>query len=83
MTGFQGLFLGSLFCGSLSSLSSCLNSQACLIWTDLLKPHELFRKFNDKKALKTNQIIVVICGIISTCLSFLISMIGNSRINLK
>jgi Na+/proline symporter len=76
--GVAGLFLGSLFCGSLSSVSSSLNSQAAIIWTDFLQMLPYFKKFNDSKSLKANKIIVLICGSISTSLSFVIAIVGGN-----
>ncbi len=76
--GVAGLFLGSLFCGSLSSVSSSLNSQAAIIWTDFLRMLPYFKKFNDSKSLNANKLIVLICGSISTGLSFAIATIGGN-----
>ena len=76
--GVAGLFLGSLFCGSLSSVSSSLNSQAAIIWSDFLKPFSYFSKFDDLQSLRTNKLIVLVCGVISTALSFFISTIGGN-----
>ena len=81
--GVAGLFLASLFCGSLSSVSSFLNSQAAIIWHDLLKPFEFFNSLNDVKSLTTNKILVLISGLVATCLAFLVSTLGGniSQIN--
>ncbi len=76
--GVAGLFLGSLFCGSLSSVSSSLNSQAAIIWTDFLRMLPYFKKFNDSKSLNANKLIVLVCGSISTGLSFAIATIGGN-----
>jgi Na+/proline symporter len=76
--GVAGLFLGSLFCGSLSSVSSSLNSQAAIIWTDFLRMLPYFKKFNDSKSLNANKLIVLLCGSISTGLSFAIATIGGN-----
>jgi Na+/proline symporter len=37
-----------------------------------------FKKFNDSKSLKANKIIVLICGSISTSLSFVIAIVGGN-----
>ena len=78
LPGVAGLFLGALFCGSLSSVSSSLNSQAAILWTDFLKVWPYFKNFNDSKSLNTNKLIVLICGAISTALSFGIATVGGN-----
>ena len=50
--GVSGLFLSSIFSGSLSSVSSCLNSMAALIFQDFLKLFRYFQNFNDKQKSK-------------------------------
>ena len=76
--GVAGLFLGSLFCGSLSSVSSSLNSQASIIWSDFLRMLPYFKTFDDKKSLRANKLIVLVCGLISTSLSFVIAIVGGN-----
>ena len=76
--GMSGFFLASLFCGSLSSLSSVLNSQVSIIWNDCLKPINYFKKFNDKQSLILTKLLVVICGIIDTGFAFLIATYGEN-----
>jgi Na+/proline symporter len=77
--GVVGLFLGSLLCASLSSISSFLNSLALIIWEDFLISFTYFQKFSDDKQLNTNKLLVCFCGLLSTGLCFLIS---KSDINL-
>lgn len=81
--GMNGLFLASIFCGSLSSVSSYLNSQAFIIWHDILEPHAYFKKFNDNQSLKVNKLLVLLCGVIATGLAFLISLIGGSLVQIS
>ena len=76
--GVAGIFLASLFCGSLSSVSTYLNSQSAIIWHDILLPIKYFSRFDDRKSLRTNKIIVLICGIIGTLFSYLISTLGGN-----
>jgi SSS family transporter len=76
--GMAGFFLASIFCGSLSSLSSYLNSQAAIIWQDFFKVFQYFRDFEDAKSLRMNKLIVLACGIVSTGFAFLISSIGSN-----
>ena len=37
--GLPGLLFSSLFCGSLSSLSSSINSMSAVMWKDILEPY--------------------------------------------
>ena len=83
LPGVAGLFLGALFCGSLSSVSSSLNSQAAILWADFLKIQPYFRNFTDSKSLRANKLIVLVCGVISTALSFLISTAGGNLIQIS
>lgn len=78
-----GLFLASIFCGSLSSVSSYLNSQAAIIWHDILLPHDYFKKFSDLQSLTINKLLVLACGVIGTCLAFAISVIGGSLVQIS
>ena len=81
--GMSGLFLGSLLCGSLSSLSSILNSKVSIIWNDFLKPLDYFKSFNDKLSLRTNKLLVIIFGLIDTGLAFMISKIGGGLLQIS
>ena len=83
--GMSGLFLGSLLCGSLSSLSSVLNSQVSIIWNDYLKSLNYFKQFDDKKSVKVTKVLVLLCGALDIGFAFVIStfsgnilQIGNS-----
>jgi sodium-coupled monocarboxylate transporter 8/12 len=81
--GVAGLFLGALFCASLSSVSSSLNSQSSIIWTDFLCIFAYFKQFDDTQSLRTNKLIVLICGLVSTALSFAVSVIGGNLIQIS
>lgn len=81
--GVAGIFLASVFCGSLSSVSSFLNSQAAIIWHDILQSFERFRSFDDSKSLTTNKLIVLICGIIATSMSFYVASIGGNLVQIS
>jgi SSS family transporter len=81
--GFAGLFLGSIFCGALSSVSSYLNSQASIIWNDFFKVYSFFNSLNDSKSLLANQLIVFICGIIGTSFSLIISTLGGNLVQIN
>lgn len=81
--GAAGIFLGSLFCGSLSSVSSYLNSSAVIIWQDIFKLFAYFRQFDDASSLRTNKLIALCCGLGSTGLAFLISRVGGNLIQIS
>jgi sodium-coupled monocarboxylate transporter 8/12 len=80
--GSGGLFLGAIFCASLSSVSSSLNSQSSIIWTDFLRIFAYFKRFDDNQSVRTNKLIVLICGCISIGLSFFISSIGSNLVQI-
>lgn len=73
-----GLFLSSIFCASLSSVSSALNSMSACIWRDYLMRIEYFNKFNDSKSSLTTKLVALICGLICTGMGFLISTLGTN-----
>lgn len=81
--GMIGLFLASLFCGSLSSVSSSLSSQAAIVWHDILQPHSYFKKFDDQKSLTVNKLLVLSCGVVATGLAFFIATIGGNLLQIS
>jgi sodium-coupled monocarboxylate transporter 8/12 len=76
--GSAGLFLGSIFCASLSSVSSALNSLSAIIWSDFLKRFSYFNGMNDSQSTLATKVIVIICGVICTADAFLISKLGSN-----
>lgn len=81
--GMRGLFLGAIFCSSLSSLSSFQNSMASILWKDFLHSFSYFKSFDDKKSLRANRIIVLVIGLICVTLTYLISFSGNNLVQLN
>jgi SSS family transporter len=81
--GAAGLFLASIFCGSLSSVSSYVNSQAAIIWHDLLRPRAPFAAFDDALSLRTNKLLVVACGLAATALAFAVSTVGGNLVQIS
>ncbi|RNA00038.1 sodium-coupled monocarboxylate transporter 1-like [Brachionus plicatilis] len=73
-----GLFLSSIFCASLSSVSSALNSMSACIWRDYLMRIKYFYDFDDTKSSRTTKIIALVCGFICTGMGFLISTLGTN-----
>jgi sodium-coupled monocarboxylate transporter 8/12 len=80
--GMVGLFLGAVFCSSLSSVSSFLNSLSAIVWKDFLLLFKYFQSFDDKTALKMNKLIVLICGLICSCYAYILSFSGNNLLQL-
>lgn len=62
--GFQGFFMAALFAGSLSSLSSGLNSASSIIWNDFLLPYHK-EEPSQLRATLISKIVVVIFGALS------------------
>lgn len=78
--GSIGLFLVALFSSSLSSLASCLNAMAFIIWQDFLRVYVVRRELTDRAKLNINRLVVVLCGLISIGLCFVFSSI---RVNIS
>jgi solute carrier family 5 (sodium-coupled monocarboxylate transporter), member 8/12 len=76
--GVSGIFMGSLFSGALSSVSSVLNSSATIIWQDFIKRIKYFQKDDPALDLKVNRGLIVILGAISTGLAFFIDVLGDN-----
>jgi sodium-coupled monocarboxylate transporter 8/12 len=77
LIGFTGLFLSSIVSGSLSSVSSILNSMAAIVWVDFFKPIKCFRKFDDGKSTMVVKSLVVVIGAVATGLAILISNVES------
>lgn len=78
--GMIGIFLGAVFCSSLSSLSSCLNSLAAIIWKDFLQIFSYFRQCSDSHSLTINKIIVLISGFIILILTYFFSLLTSNLV---
>ena len=83
INGVTGLFLAAIISGSLSSVSSTLNSVSAILWEDFLKRFSFFRNFNDRKSTLTVKILVVIMGIICTTFAILLSKIGGNLVQIS
>jgi len=77
-----GLFMSSIFCASLSSLSSALNSLSACLWRDFFIRLNLLKKYENQSLIVT-KILVVFCGIVCTCMGFLISNLGSNLIQIS
>ena len=83
LNGMAGLFLATILSGSLSSISSCLNSLAAIVLEDFLKRIRYFRELNDIKMTWTAKIIVVIAGCLCTALALLVSNLGGNLVQIS
>ena len=79
--GLSGLFLGAVFCSSLSSISSNQSAMTTIIWKDFLTSNFKWfdeKKLSDRQSLTANKIIVVILGVVSAGLTYLLSFSPNN-----
>lgn len=74
--GSYGLFLAAIFCSALSSLSSALNSLTLVIWKDFFLTYPYFHELSEGKKLTWNKLIVAACGIASTVICYLMSLVN-------
>lgn len=58
--GIAGIFLGVLFCGALSSLSSSLNSLSAVTWQDILK--YFFKSLSERRKTQVTKVLVAFYG---------------------
>ncbi|KAG0724278.1 Sodium-coupled monocarboxylate transporter 1 [Chionoecetes opilio] len=61
----------------LSTLSSCGNSAACMVWEDFLKPLPFFSKLSDKSATLVVKILSSFTGVLSVVLGLVMGSLGN------
>lgn len=73
--GFGGLFLSTLYGGSLSSISSSLSGGAANFWEDILE-WKLSRLPENRKAL-INRFLVVLLGALATVIAFISNYISG------
>lgn len=81
--GMLGVFLAAIFSGSLSSVSSSLNSLASVIWHDILQNYDYFKNFNDIQSLAINKLLVLGIGVFCTGLTFVIATFGGNLIQIS
>ncbi|KAG0713737.1 Sodium-coupled monocarboxylate transporter 2 [Chionoecetes opilio] len=73
----SGLFVAAVYGGVLSTLSSCGNSAACMVWEDFLKPLPFFSKLSDKSATLVVKILSSFTGVLSVVLGLVMGSLGN------
>lgn len=77
LTGIPGVFVAAVYGGVLSSLSSCGNSIACMIWEDFLKDLPYFRGLSDARATTVVKLLSAATGVSGICLGVLAGKLGN------
>lgn len=73
--GLPGLFIAGIFSAALSSMSSSLNTIAGTIYEDFVRHH--FPNATEKRASDTMKFFVVILGILSLSLVFVVETMGQ------
>ncbi|XP_060535414.1 sodium-coupled monocarboxylate transporter 2-like [Cylas formicarius] len=73
--GLSGLFIAGIFSAALSTMSSALNALASIIYEDFLK--SFMGKKSDQATSYILKLIVVVTGIVSTSMVFLIQYMGG------
>ncbi|XP_042241871.1 sodium-coupled monocarboxylate transporter 2-like [Homarus americanus] len=67
LTGLAGIFVAAVYGGVLSTLSSCGNSVACIIWEDFLKERPYFSSLSDASA---TNVVKLLCEYFSFMVLF-------------
>ncbi|XP_070578328.1 sodium-dependent multivitamin transporter-like [Ptychodera flava] len=83
--GIQGLFISSLFAGSLSSISSGLNAMVAVALRDIVKPWRRWRsrrsncplQESDARDIVISKILTLVFGLISTALALVLPHLGT------
>ena len=74
--GIQGIYVASIAAGSLTTISSVLNSIAANTWEDILSGY--FPSVSTDRGVLICKILVIVYGVMSTCLSFLVASVGGT-----
>ncbi|XP_006820586.1 sodium-coupled monocarboxylate transporter 2-like [Saccoglossus kowalevskii] len=75
--GIAGLFIAATFSGTLSTLSSGLNSLAAVTFEDLMKMSSRVTKLSDRKATVILKILAAVYGVLAIVFVFLVSQFGT------
>ncbi|XP_069162733.1 sodium-coupled monocarboxylate transporter 1-like isoform X2 [Procambarus clarkii] len=77
LTGLSGIFVAAVYGGVLSTLSSCGNSFACVIWEDFLKDRPYFRRLSDAKATNVVKFLSAASGVLAICMGLMVEKLGS------
>lgn len=72
--GLPGMFIAGIFSAALSSLSTGLNSLACVTYTDFIKP--LYPDLSEQAAGRIMRVTVIIFGFMSIALVYVVEHLG-------
>ncbi|XP_069944325.1 putative sodium-dependent multivitamin transporter [Cherax quadricarinatus] len=76
--GLSGLFVSGIFSGSLSTVSSSLNSLAAVTVQDYILPFvPSHYGLREKQATKISKVLVILYGIICMAVAFLTQLVGT------
>ena len=84
MPGLSGLYIAGVYAGTLSTISSGINSASTVILRDFIKPNiESGGCYSNSIISRTNEtilskIIVLLCGILTMVIAYLASITGNN-----
>ncbi|XP_071129765.1 sodium-dependent multivitamin transporter-like [Mytilus edulis] len=74
--GLPGIFIAAVFSGSLSTVSSGLNSMSAVLLQDIVKPF-IAPTISDKKAANVSKIMALVLGIVCLLFSYVASELGS------
>lgn len=72
--GLPGMFIAGIFSAALSSLSTGLNSLACVTYTDFIKP--AYPEMSETAAARVMRISVIVYGLMSIALVYVVEHLG-------
>ena len=80
--GLSGFFAAGIFSGSLSTVSSAINSLAAVTLEDYIKP---FKKvaLSESQAAFLLKVIAVLYGLLAVILTFIVDLLGPSVLQVK
>ena len=78
-----GLFMASIFCASLSSLSSALNSLSACLWRDFFSKLSHFKHYSHTHSLGITKVLVILSGLVCTGMAFLAENLGSNLTQLS
>lgn len=77
MKGVPGLFVACLFSGTMSSISSTMNSLPTMLWTDFFSKMPFFMKSSEAFKTATNKFVTFVLGICMIGMAFMSSKMGG------
>ena len=76
--GLSGLIIAGIFSGSLSSVSSFVNSLAAVTLEDYVKPYCLNEKhFNEKSSAKISKLLALLFGLLCVALTYAVEQMSG------